>query len=419
MSHSNFSSPFQDQSQRDHWPQQGEQQQQQQQQQHQQQQQQYQQSRRFSSHNPFRPTSGSLPNNDVKTYLPNTSRNLPLQQPDGQSVENPQSALTADNAFEYRNMNVGSENNPTSAYLPSNSTALSEETVGNWPHSPASHILHSPQSQTSSVLQQQVLHSSSSSSPERPTIFVNPPSPPAVNISPPSSSSTGTSGNDQTLSSNLSMKEKSISFASPQTLDVKSSEKFVIDTKETEEIFDETLNRNKTVMKRHRWGTQRHAKGRPKGTPKRSKSIFGRSNSQRPPNIPSHYSQNGSSESLEHGEPKDAEPHKVFFNLPLPSDMIDPETEAPIRQYARNKIRTAKYSPLSFIPKNLFFQFQNVANIYFLFIVILGVSFISQYHGLTLLLIILGLHNIRCCFTWSSFCSNHCNHCYYCHQGCY
>ena len=56
--------------------------------------------------------------------------------------------------------------------------------------------------------------------------------------------------------------------------------------------------------------------------------------------------------------------------------MIDDETGAPIKQYARNKIRTAKYTPLSFIPKNLYFQFQNVANIYFLFIVILGVCVI-------------------------------------------
>jgi phospholipid-translocating ATPase len=63
----------------------------------------------------------------------------------------------------------------------------------------------------------------------------------------------------------------------------------------------------------------------------------------------------------------------VFFNLPLPDDQRD-EDGRPKQHYARNKIRTAKYTPISFIPKNLFFQFHNVANLYFLFIIVLGVS---------------------------------------------
>lgn len=45
----------------------------------------------------------------------------------------------------------------------------------------------------------------------------------------------------------------------------------------------------------------------------------------------------------------------------------------PIQQYKRNKIRTAKYTPISFIPKNLWFQFHNIANIYFLAVIILDV----------------------------------------------
>ncbi|KAL2169961.1 hypothetical protein VTG60DRAFT_5431 [Thermothelomyces hinnuleus] len=61
---------------------------------------------------------------------------------------------------------------------------------------------------------------------------------------------------------------------------------------------------------------------------------------------------------------------RLFFNLPLPPEFQDEEGH-PIQQFPRNKIRTAKYTPLSFIPKNLFFQFQNVANIFFLFLVIL------------------------------------------------
>ncbi|POR32565.1 Phospholipid-transporting ATPase, partial [Tolypocladium paradoxum] len=59
----------------------------------------------------------------------------------------------------------------------------------------------------------------------------------------------------------------------------------------------------------------------------------------------------------------------LYFNLPLPDDML--EDGHPIYSFPRNKIRTAKYTPLSFVPKNLWFQFHNVANIFFLFLVIL------------------------------------------------
>jgi phospholipid-translocating ATPase len=63
---------------------------------------------------------------------------------------------------------------------------------------------------------------------------------------------------------------------------------------------------------------------------------------------------------------------RVYFNVPLPQAERDEEGH-PLAQYARNKIRTAKYTPLSFIPKNLWLQFHNIANGYFLFIIILGV----------------------------------------------
>ncbi|PHH88849.1 hypothetical protein CDD83_6975 [Cordyceps sp. RAO-2017] len=59
----------------------------------------------------------------------------------------------------------------------------------------------------------------------------------------------------------------------------------------------------------------------------------------------------------------------LYFNLPLPDDLL--EDGHPIYSFPRNKIRTAKYTPLSFVPKNLWFQFHNVANIFFLFLVIL------------------------------------------------
>jgi phospholipid-translocating ATPase len=64
---------------------------------------------------------------------------------------------------------------------------------------------------------------------------------------------------------------------------------------------------------------------------------------------------------------------RLFFNLPLPPALLNDEG-SPIQTFTRNKIRTAKYTPLSFVPKNLWFQFHNVANIYFLFMVILVVS---------------------------------------------
>ncbi|KAI9163281.1 Phospholipid-transporting ATPase DNF1 [Paramyrothecium foliicola] len=62
----------------------------------------------------------------------------------------------------------------------------------------------------------------------------------------------------------------------------------------------------------------------------------------------------------------------LYFNLPLPQDLLTEEGH-PEQTFPRNKIRTAKYTPLSFIPKNLWFQFHNAANIFFLFLVILGI----------------------------------------------
>ncbi|KKK13156.1 hypothetical protein AOCH_003583 [Aspergillus ochraceoroseus] len=62
---------------------------------------------------------------------------------------------------------------------------------------------------------------------------------------------------------------------------------------------------------------------------------------------------------------------RVYFNIPIPESERD-EDGHPIADFPRNKIRTARYTPLTFIPKNLWFQFHNIANIYFLFIIILG-----------------------------------------------
>jgi len=66
-------------------------------------------------------------------------------------------------------------------------------------------------------------------------------------------------------------------------------------------------------------------------------------------------------------------PRNILFNIPLPPEAVD-EDGHPIKHYRRNKIRTAKYTPISFVPKNLWYQFHNIANVYFLFLIILTVS---------------------------------------------
>lgn len=72
------------------------------------------------------------------------------------------------------------------------------------------------------------------------------------------------------------------------------------------------------------------------------------------------------------GEERDTVRRRIFFNVPLPDDAKD-EDGHPITNFGRNKIRTARYTPLSFIPKNLFYQFHNIANIYFFVVIILDI----------------------------------------------
>lgn len=60
----------------------------------------------------------------------------------------------------------------------------------------------------------------------------------------------------------------------------------------------------------------------------------------------------------------------IYVNMPLPSDMID-QNGQPVVRYVRNKVRTSKYTLITFIPRNLFEQFHRVANVYFLGLVIL------------------------------------------------
>ena len=133
--------------------------------------------------------------------------------------------------------------------------------------------------------------------------------------------------------------------------------------------MDEPQDIGKKRAKRTRWATQKAAG--PKGILKRQ-SILRRL---------SHRAEKRRSDPEAQGEPQPpieqtttggGPGRKIYFNIPLPADARDEEGH-PTTQFPRNKIRTAKYTPLSFIPKNLWFQFQNIANIYFLLIIILGV----------------------------------------------
>lgn len=76
----------------------------------------------------------------------------------------------------------------------------------------------------------------------------------------------------------------------------------------------------------------------------------------------------------DNGDGNDGADRRVYFNVPVPESERD-EEGFPNNNYPRNKIQTAKYTPLTFVPKNVWFQFHNIANMYFLFVIILNVCF--------------------------------------------
>lgn len=122
--------------------------------------------------------------------------------------------------------------------------------------------------------------------------------------------------------------------------------------------------------------------------------------------------------SEEEEEEEDTGKRTLFFNLPLPDDMVDEEGH-PSTSYARNKIRTAKYTPLSFIPKNLWFQFHNVANIFFLFVIILVVCILPSHTTLSTSAHLLDLPHFWQRQPRPQRRPSHCHHLPYRHQGCH
>ncbi|KAL3239280.1 aminophospholipid-translocating P4-type ATPase DNF2 [Nakaseomyces bracarensis] len=124
-------------------------------------------------------------------------------------------------------------------------------------------------------------------------------------------------------------------------------------------------------IKRLRWGTQRRRKSMKKYDIGRNKTLkWAKKNIQSPFEELIGNETNANTDETGMANKAD-ELRTIYHNLPLPSEMLD-EDNNPIANYPRNKIRTTKYTPLTFLPKNIMFQFHNFANIYFLILLILG-----------------------------------------------
>ncbi|KAJ7779112.1 phospholipid-transporting ATPase 1 [Mycena metata] len=69
---------------------------------------------------------------------------------------------------------------------------------------------------------------------------------------------------------------------------------------------------------------------------------------------------------LEGGAPRpEGRRRNVYVNTPLPRGEVDAGGD-PVVRYPRNKVRTTKYTILTFIPRNLYEQFRRIANLFFL-----------------------------------------------------
>ncbi|KAG5461223.1 MAG: hypothetical protein BJ554DRAFT_6617 [Olpidium bornovanus] len=61
---------------------------------------------------------------------------------------------------------------------------------------------------------------------------------------------------------------------------------------------------------------------------------------------------------------------QIYLNTPLPGSAVD-HRGRPIARFPTNKLNSTKYTPLTFLPKNLFEQFRRVANCFFLLLAVL------------------------------------------------
>lgn len=147
-----------------------------------------------------------------------------------------------------------------------------------------------------------------------------------------------------------------------------------------------------TPVKRIRWATQRVASlsghNKRRGIASRFQKRAGAGENKRESagtdslgELPAGSQPQDDRTSNEGGENNESN-RRIFFNKPLPKDATDDDGHN-LANFGRNKIRTAKYTPLTFVPKNLWYQFHNIANIYFFFLIILAVFYpflsISRY----------------------------------------
>lgn len=132
--------------------------------------------------------------------------------------------------------------------------------------------------------------------------------------------------------------------------------------------------RSKQQRGRIRWATQR-VPGQEAASKKRNSIMraFAKRRGGAEKDTDTQAGESEQSDDSEATEVNDAPQYRrIFINQSLPADAIDGDG-SPNQSFSRNKIRTAKYTPLIFVPKNLWLQFHNVANVYFLFVTILAV----------------------------------------------
>ncbi|KAI8818556.1 uncharacterized protein EV422DRAFT_171786 [Fimicolochytrium jonesii] len=91
---------------------------------------------------------------------------------------------------------------------------------------------------------------------------------------------------------------------------------------------------------------------------------------------------------------------KIFVNIPIPPEEVHCASPTDFTTHFQgNEIRSAKYTPLTFIPRNLLEQFRRLANVYFLLMVIMQAmpqfSIASPILAAMPLIVIMGITGIK------------------------